>query len=140
MVRFLSASEGWTLLGALAWRRRAGAALSAPSSGLRCRLPARLLQRVRNSCCSSKPESSRMHSGKAPRRLPRLGLLDMIFPGRRKNESIPSRPSTALPQTHKHRLPRHALHYGDMFQLAAKSVRQHPQPQLHNICGKWNME
>ena len=52
----------------------------AVSRGFLCMPPAKLLQRVRNSCCSSKPESSRMHSGKPPRRLPWLALPDMLLP------------------------------------------------------------
>lgn len=65
IVRFFSALDGWTWLGALECRRRGGPMMT-PSPGFLCRLPARLLQRVRNSWGSSNPESSRMHSGKDP--------------------------------------------------------------------------
>lgn len=65
IVRFFSALDGWTWFGALECRRRGGP-MRTPSPGFLWRLPARLLQRVRNSWGSSKPESSRMHSGKDP--------------------------------------------------------------------------
>ena len=81
MVRFLSVSEGWTLFGALECLRRVGAIMT-PSPGFLCRLPARLLQRVRNSCGSSNPESSRMHSGNAPLKLLWLALMDRSLPAR----------------------------------------------------------
>ena len=79
MVRFLSESDGWTWFGALECLRRVGPMMT-PSPGFLCRLPARLLQRVRNSWGSSNPESSRMHSGNAPRRLLWLLLLDRPLP------------------------------------------------------------
>lgn len=65
IVRFFSALDGWTWFGALECRRRGGPMMT-PSPGFIWRLPARLLQRVRNSWGSSNPESSRMHSGKDP--------------------------------------------------------------------------
>lgn len=79
MVRFLSASDGWTLFGALACLRRVGPIMTL-SPGLLCRLPAMLLQRVRTSWGSSNPESSSMHSGNAPRRLLWLTLLERVLP------------------------------------------------------------
>lgn len=80
IVRFLSASEGWTWFGALAWRRRVET-MTMPSPGFLCRLPTMLLQRVRNSWGSSNPESSWMDSGNAPRRLLWLPLLRIALPG-----------------------------------------------------------
>lgn len=80
IVRFLSASEGWTWFGALAWRRRVET-MTMPSPGFLCRLPTMLLQRVRNSWGSSNPESSWMDSGNAPRRLLWLPLLRIPLPG-----------------------------------------------------------
>lgn len=65
IVRFFSALDGWTWFGALECRRRGGPMMT-PSPDFIWRLPARLLQRVRNSWGSSNPESSRMHSGKDP--------------------------------------------------------------------------
>lgn len=85
IVRFLSESDGWTLFGALACLRRVGPMMT-PSPGFLCRLPAKLLQRVRNSWGSSNPESSRMHSGKDPRRLLWLALLGRHIPGPEKEK------------------------------------------------------
>lgn len=80
IVRFLSASEGWTWFGALAWRRRVET-MTMPSPGFLCILPTMLLQRVRNSWGSSNPESSWMDSGNTPRRLLWLPLLRRPLPG-----------------------------------------------------------
>lgn len=75
MVRFLSVSEGCTWLGALACLLRVGT-LAPVSLGFFCKPPAKLLQRVRNSCCS-KPESSWMHSGKALRIPPAFSFISV---------------------------------------------------------------
>lgn len=74
IVLFFSESEGCTWLGALACLLR-DCIFRFVSWTLLCITAVTLLQRERNSCCSSKPESSKILSGKEPRVLPRLVRL-----------------------------------------------------------------
>lgn len=74
IVLFFSESEGWTWLGALACLLR-GCIFRFASWTLLCITAVTLLHRERNSCCSSKPESSKIRSGKELRALARLVRL-----------------------------------------------------------------
>lgn len=74
IVLFFSESEGWTWLGALACLLR-GCIFRFASWTLLCITAVTLLHRERNSCCSSKPESSKIRSGKELRVLARLVKL-----------------------------------------------------------------
>lgn len=74
IVRFFSESEGCTWLGALACLLR-GSGFWLFSWTFLCMTPVTLLHRDRNSCCSSKPESSKIRSGKPARELGSPGWL-----------------------------------------------------------------
>lgn len=74
IVLFFSESDGWTWLGALAWRLL-DCVTELPSWTFLCVTPVTLLHRARNSCGSSKLESSKIRSGKETRQLARLAKL-----------------------------------------------------------------